>query len=84
MQLAVAPDPESVQAPVKVPVPVVANVTVPVGVVTAVLFKSVTVAVHDDPLFTYTEEGAQVTLVEVERIVTAIVADCAPELTLHA
>lgn len=84
MQVALAPDPERLQAPVKEPAPVLANVTVPVGVVTAVLFKSVTVAVHDEPLPTSTEDGAHVTLVEVERIVTVTVADCAPELMLQA
>jgi hypothetical protein len=84
VQLAVAPEPVSVHVPVNVPVPLVANVTVPVGVVTAVLFRSVTVAVHDEPWLTYTEEGAQLTLVEVDRTVTVIVADCAPLLALNA
>ena len=43
---------------------------------------SVTVAVHVEPLFTRTDEGEQVTAVEVERNVTVRVKDCEPLLML--
>jgi hypothetical protein len=43
---------------------------------------SVTVAVHVDPLLTRTDEGEQVTAVEVERAVTVRVKDCDPVLML--
>ena len=42
----------SVHVPVKVPVELLANVTVPVGVVVPVLFVSVTIAVQLVELFT--------------------------------
>jgi len=65
IQVAVAPDPVKVQAPVNDPVPVLAKLTVPVGVEVPVLLVSVTVAEHVEPLPTNTEDGAQLTLVEV-------------------
>ena len=43
---------------------------------------SATVAVHVDPLFTRTDDGEQLTVVEVERAVTVSVNDCEPMLTL--
>ena len=43
---------------------------------------SVTLAVHVEPLFTRTDEGAQLTAVEVDRAVTVTVKDCEPELML--
>lgn len=65
MQVAVAADPVSVHVPLNVPVPVLAKLTVPVGAEVPVLFVSVTVAVHVDPLPTNTDDGAQVTTVDV-------------------
>ena len=65
MQVAVAPEPESVQdAGVKVPVPLFVNETVPVGVV-GVPFVSVTVAVHVDGWLRATVDGTQATVVVV-------------------
>jgi hypothetical protein len=49
---------------VKPPGPLVAKVTVPVGVVVSVPL-SATVAVQDVPLLTITEEGLQLTVVDV-------------------
>ncbi len=55
----------SVHVPVKVPVELLANVTVPVGVVAPVLFVSVTVAVQLVELFTRTVERLHATSVVV-------------------
>ena len=49
--------------PVKVPVLLLENVTVPVGVIAPVLFVSVTVAVHVAGCPTATVAGEQATLV---------------------
>lgn len=71
----VVPPGESVQLGfgVKVPVPVEVNATVPVGVV-GDAFVSVTVAVHEEGLFTFTELGTQLTEVVVRSpILSAIV-----------
>lgn len=71
-------------AGVKVPlaVPDELNLTVPVGVVAVPDAVSVTVAVQVDPLFVTTDEGAQLTVVEVERPVTVSVNDWLPVLVL--
>jgi len=63
MQLAVAPLPARVQLPVNVPVLLLLNVTVPVGVICPVLLVSVTNAVQLVELFTRTAEGLQDTVV---------------------
>ena len=63
-QVALAPVPMRVHVPLKVPVLLLANVTVPVGVV-GVLFVSVTVAVQRVELLTMTLDGLQVTTVVV-------------------
>jgi hypothetical protein len=55
----------SVHVPVKVPVELLANVTVPVGVIVPVLFVSVTVAMQLVELFTRTVAGLHVTVVVV-------------------
>ena len=55
----------SVHVPVKVPVELLANVTVPVGVIVPVLFVSVTVALQLVELFTRTVAGLHVTVVVV-------------------
>lgn len=55
----------SVHVPVKVPVELVTNVTLPVGVIMPVLFVSVTVAVQLVELLTPTVAGPQVTVVVV-------------------
>lgn len=62
---------------VKVPlaVPDELNLTVPVGVVAVPDAVSFTVAVQVDPLFVVTDEGAQLSAVEVERPVTVSVND---------
>jgi len=52
-------------AGVKVPVELLANVTVPVGVITVPAEVSVTVAVQLVPWLTTTEAGVQATVVEV-------------------
>ena len=52
MQLADEVVPVSAQVPVKVPVPLLVNATVPVGVVGLVVAMSVTVAVQFVPLLT--------------------------------
>ena len=59
-------------AGVKVPdaVPDEVNLTVPAGVLAVPDAVSVTVAVQVEPLFIATDEGAQLTDVEVERPVT--------------
>jgi hypothetical protein len=59
------PLPVSVHVPVKVPVELLANVTVPVGVIVPVLFVSVTVALQFVELFTRTVAGLHVTVVVV-------------------
>jgi hypothetical protein len=64
MQLALAPVPVSVHVPLKVPVLLLENVTVPVGVI-GVLFVSVTVAVQRVELLTTTLAGLHVTVVMV-------------------
>ena len=55
----------SVHVPVKVPVELLANVTVPVGVIVPVLFVSVTVTLQLVELFTRTVAGLHVTVVVV-------------------
>ena len=62
-------------AGVKVPlaVPDEVNLTIPVGVVAVPDAVSVTVAVQVDPLFVTTDDGAQLSDVEVERPVTVSV-----------
>lgn len=72
---------------VELKVPVAVPVDVKLTVLTGVLgvpeeAVSVIVAVHVEPLFTKTDEGAQLTDVEVERAVTVTVKDCEPELKL--
>lgn len=71
-------------AGVKVPVavPDEVNLTVPVGVLAVPDPVSVTVTVHVEPLFVTTDEGAQLTVVEVERPVTVSVKDWLPVLVL--
>ncbi len=65
-QVALLPIPMSVQGElVKVPVPVLANITVPVGVVGAVALVSITVAVQLVALFATTVAGWHVTVVVV-------------------
>jgi hypothetical protein len=74
-----------VQAPLNVPGPVLAKLTVPVGIDVPVLFVSVTVAVHDDPIATMTDEGVQFTLVVVGSVeCTVSVNDWLPLLALEA
>jgi hypothetical protein len=78
-QVAVAPVPLSVQGdPVNVPVPLLANDTVPVGVTAVPGELSVTVAVHVTVPPMLIEDGEQVTLVMVVRDVT--VMDAVPVL----
>lgn len=64
-------------AGVKVPlaVPDELNLTVPVGVLAVPDAVSVTVAVQVEPLFITTDDGAQLTVDEVERPVTVNVND---------
>jgi len=71
-------------AGVKVPlaVPEEPNLTVPVGVLAVPDAVSVTVAVQVEPLFVTTDEGAQLTVVEVERPMTVSVNDWLPVLVL--
>ena len=64
--------------PVKVPVPLLVNATVPVGALVVPADTSVTVAVHVEAEFTTTEEGEQLTVVVVRRVVT--VTACVPGL----
>ena len=64
--------------PVKVPVPLLANETVPVGALVVPPDVSVTVAVHEVAEFTTTEDGVQLTPVVVVRVVT--VSEALPEL----
>jgi len=71
-------------AGVKVPlaVPDELNLTVPVGVLAVPDAVSATVAVQVEPLFVTTDEGAQPTVVEVERPMTVSVNDWLPVLVL--
>lgn len=71
-------------AGVKVPlaVPDDVNLAIPVGVVAVPDAVSVTVAVHVDPLFVTTDDGAQVSDVDVERPVTVSENDWLPVLVL--
>jgi hypothetical protein len=69
-----------VNVPLAVPDEV--NLTCPVGVLAVPLPVSVNVAVHVEPLFATTDDGAQLTVVEVERPVTVSVNDWLPVLVL--
>ena len=71
-------------AGVKVPlaVPDELNLTVPVGVLAVPDAVSATVAVQVEPLFVTTDEGAQPTVVEVERPMTVSVNDWLPVVVL--
>ena len=62
----------------KVPVPLLVNETVPVGALAVPPEVSVTVAVQVVAEFTTTEDGEQLTLVDVVRVVT--VSEAVPEL----
>jgi hypothetical protein len=64
-QLALAPVPTRTHVPVNVPVLLLENATVPVGVVAPVLLVSVTVAVQLVELLTITVAGVQFTIVVV-------------------
>ena len=64
--------------PVKVPVPLLVKLTVPVGALVVPPDVSVTVAVHVVAALTGTEEGEQLTPVVVVRVVT--VSEAVPEL----
>jgi hypothetical protein len=63
-------------------VPDEVNLTCPVGVLAVPLAVSVKVAVQLEPLFITTDDGAQLTVVEVERPVTVSVNDWLPVLVL--
>jgi hypothetical protein len=65
-------------------VPDEVNLTCPVGVLAVPVAVSVTVAVHVEPLLVNTDEGAQLTVVEVERPITVSVNDWLPVLVLKA
>jgi hypothetical protein len=69
-----------VNVPVAVPDEV--NLTCPVGVLAVPEAVSATVAVHVEPLFVTTDDGVQLTVVEVERPVTVSVNDWLPVLVL--
>jgi len=58
------------------------NLTCPVGVLAVPLAVSVNVEVHVEPLFVTTDDGAQLTTVEVERPITVSVNDWLPVLVL--
>jgi len=75
LQLVELNDPVAVPADVKLTV-LVGVLEMPEDAV------SVTVAVHVEPLLTKTDEGEQLTAVEVERAVTVRVNICKPLLTL--
>ena len=75
LQLVELNDPVAVPADVKLTV-LVGVLEMPEDAV------SVTVAVHVEPLLTKTDEGEQLTAVEVERAVTVRVNICEPLLTL--
>ena len=63
-------------------VPALMKLTVPVGVLGVPVAVSVRVAVQVEPLLVTTDEGAQLTVVEVERPVTVSVNDWLPVLVL--
>ena len=63
-------------------VPAEVNLTVPVGVLAVPVEVSVTVVVQVEPLLVSTDEGVQLTVVEVERPVTVSVNDWFPVLVL--
>jgi len=63
-------------------VPALVKLTVPAGVVGVPVAVSVTVAVHVEPLFVTTVDGAQLTTVIVERPVTVRLNDWLPVLVL--
>ena len=63
-------------------VPDEVNLTCPAGVLAVPLAVSVDVAVHVEPLFVTTDDGAQLTTVEVERPITVSVNDWLPMLVL--
>ena len=68
--------PQLVGLNVPVAVPDAVKLTVPTGVAEVPEEAvSVTVAVQVDPLFTKTDEGVQLTVVEVDRAVTVTVKD---------
>jgi hypothetical protein len=69
-----------VNVPLAVPDEV--NLTCPVGVLGVPVAVSVNVAVQVEPLLVTTDEGAQLTVVEVERPVTVSVKDWLPVLVL--
>jgi len=60
------------------------NLTCPLGVLGVPVAVSVTVAVHVEPLFVTTDDGVQLTVVEVDRPVTVSVKDWLPMLVLKA
>ena len=65
-------------------VPALVNITVPVGVLGVPDPVSVSVAVQVEPLLATTDEGAQLTAVEVERPVTVREKDWLPVLVLKS
>ena len=65
-------------------VPALIKMTVPVGVLGVPEAVSVSVAVQVEPLLVTTDEGAQLTLAEVERPVTVSENDWLPVLMLNA
>ncbi len=67
-----------------VAVPAEVNLTVPVGVLAVPVAVSVTVAVQVEPLLAATDEGAQLSVVEVERPITVSANDWLPVLVLKA
>ena len=67
-----------------VAVPDEVNLTCPVGVVGVPVAVSAIVTVQVEPLLVTTDEGAQLTTVEVERPVTVSVNDWLPVLVLKA
>lgn len=74
VQLAVAPVPDSVQlVGLKVPVPLLVNATVPVGVIAVPPDASVTVTEQVVAVLIATEEGVHETVVLVDRGVTVTV-----------
>jgi hypothetical protein len=68
---------------VPVAVPDDVNLTCPVGVLAVPVAVSVTVTVQVEPLLVTTDEGVQLTVVEVERPVTVSVNDWLPVLVLN-
>src|SRR6267143_2031230 len=79
-QLVELPEPERVQlAALKVPVPLLVKLTVPVGVVFVPTSVSVTVAVQVVGCPTTTDDGEQLTLVPVERFAVTVTV-VVPEL----